>query len=113
MSGTTRDILLKKIVEDEEFEDKKGAIYGSDSHKSTHQRTRQDQVDYEKKVKEEEEKKEEDKKGDVKYTVAYTKWVESTYQKDIKAGTPIGTIQADAKVQQTYSKSSGQSPIAK
>jgi hypothetical protein len=174
--GTTREMMLKKIVEDEEIEDKK-----QDSHKghhgSTHHKTRKNKMDSdraeaERKAKEKEKEKgkqgtpedikQMDKQtvddlgyavnqaqkqgkptvdfkgktyevskaitsaiearsqelkqgggGGSKYTVAYTKWVEQQFQKDIKAGTPIAKIQADAKVQQSYQKTSGQSPIAK
>lgn len=171
--GTTREMMLKRIVEDEEIEDKKqdaGKHHGSTHHKTRKNKMDADKAEADKKAKEAKEKqgsmddvKQMDtekvqalfnalkvshkakapttefegkvydtaiigavddhlvslkdsgggKGGGTKYTVAYTKWVEQQFQKDIKAGTPIAKIQSDAKVQQSYQKTSGQSPIAK
>ena len=184
--GTTREMMLKKIVEDEEIEDKKQD--GGKHHGSTHHKTRKNKTDAdarqeaqrkeaERKEQEEKEKEKEKEKakqgtpddikqmdketvdnlgyaineaqkrgkptvdfkgktyevskvitnaiesrsrelkqgggGGSKYTVAYDKWVRNNFVDDIKRGADVNEILSSPKVQNSYQKSSGQSPLAK
>ena len=173
--GTTRDMMLKKIVEDEEIEDKKQDA--GKHHGSTHHKTRKNKMDADAKAREAEAKRKEEEKakqgtpddikqmdkqtvddlglavnqaqkqgkptvdfkgktyevskaitsaiearslelkqgggGGSKYTVAYDKWVRNEFQRDIAKGVDVNRILADAKVQNSYQKTSGQSPLAK
>jgi len=118
MAGTTRDLRLARLVEDDDVEKSEEGRKSSPSDAS-HNKTRDENYTDEKlRAKQAEKEKEKDKdkdkgKADPIYTKAYQAWVNLNYGKQIKSGTPIAVILGTQNIQLSFSAKTGNPAIAK